>query len=187
MDERFWRRTIATPSGCREWQGARYPSGYGHLRRSVQGKGVDWLAHRYAWQLTHGSLPPKGTELDHLCRNRLCVNPDHLEVVTHRENGRRGVFPNALKTHCANGHEYTPENTRWVKVRGEVRQRQCKTCRRAYVSDLRKRRWVMDPEWAERTRERNRRNYALRAQDPGWRAKENARTLDAYHRSKNAG
>lgn len=182
-DARFWGRVATTPTGCREWQGAVTQSGYGHLRR---GKSIDWLAHRYAWFLTHGSLPPEGMDLDHLCRNRLCVNPSHLEVVTHRENGRRGVFPNSAKTHCARGHEFTPENTRWTKVRGEVRQRQCKTCRRAYVSALRRRRWLDDPEWAERQRERNRRNHALRAQDPEWRAKENARTLAAYHRRKNA-
>lgn len=181
-DARFWNRTIATPSGCIEWQGSTTKFGHGHLNRGSQ----SWVAHRYAWFLTHGSLPEPPLVLDHLCRNPRCVNPEHLEAVTQRENTKRGVFPNSLKTHCAQGHEYTPENTRWTKVRGVVRQRQCKTCRRAYISDLRKRRWLTDPEWAERTRERNRRNHALRMQDPEWRAKENARTLAAYHRKKNA-
>jgi hypothetical protein len=70
---------------------------------------------------------PDGTELDHTCRTPVCVNPDHLEPVTHRENILRGVgfaANNALKTHCSNGHEYTTENTYYPKTGG----RQCKRC-----------------------------------------------------------
>jgi len=70
-------------------------------------------------------------EIDHLCRVRCCVNPDHLEAVTHRENILRGntfAAVNAAKTHCPKGHEYTPENTR-IHTGG---RRQCIACSRAY-------------------------------------------------------
>lgn len=82
--------------------------------------------HRVAWVLTHGSLPVKPLVLDHLCRNRRCVNPLHLEVVTFRENVLRGegkTAANARKTACVNGHEFTPENTYQEK-----RGRSCRAC-----------------------------------------------------------
>jgi hypothetical protein len=65
---------------------------------------------------------PDGLHIDHLCRNRLCVNPDHLEPVTQAENNRRSS--NSTKTHCKNDHEYTPENT-YVGPNGWRRCREC--------------------------------------------------------------
>ncbi len=72
-------------TGCWIWQGAKISTGYGHLR--VQGKNV--LSHRYMYEKVKGEIPG-GLELDHLCRNPLCMNPQHLEPVTHAENCRRG-------------------------------------------------------------------------------------------------
>jgi len=71
-------------------------------------------AHRFSYQLLVGNIP-EGLEIDHLCRNKICVNPAHLEAVTHLTNMRRGDHNrgrhHAAKTHCPKGHEYTPENT----------------------------------------------------------------------------
>lgn len=110
--------------GCWRYLRSHQPSGYSQIRSD---KGVTTLyGHRVTYEYFVG-LIPLGMELDHLCRNRWCVNPDHLEPVTTRENGRRGLW-GILKTHCIHGHEYTPENTIWRRGAGT---RQCRTCKRA--------------------------------------------------------
>lgn len=99
---------ILIVDGCWEWQGFLH-SGYGHIK--VHGKVI--LAHRVSYEL-HRGLIPTGMEIDHLCRNRRCVNPDHLEVVTRRENWQRGISItrfNADKTHCIHGHPFDDTNT----------------------------------------------------------------------------
>ena len=84
-------------------------------------------AHRVSWEMAHGPIP-EGMVLDHKCRKTLCVNPDHLQVVTQRENILIGDAPtarNAAKTHCIRGHAFTAENIIFNRDGG----RQCKACR----------------------------------------------------------
>lgn len=120
--ERFVGKYNVTASGCWEWQASLTDGGYGQF--FVQGK--RWRAHRFAWVLHRGDIPD-GTELDHLCRNRRCCNPDHLEPVTRRENQKRGLGPTARNidaTHCVNGHEFNAKNT-YVYTSGK---RKCLVC-----------------------------------------------------------
>lgn len=125
---------------CWLWKVSR-TEGYGSFR--VNGKFVG--AHRFAYQMLVGPTPP-GLELDHLCRVRHCVNPAHLEPVTHKINALRGMgvpARNARKTRCKRGHKFTPENT-FVDARGS---RVCRQCNR-------ERRWVANPQRPTRERVR---------------------------------
>lgn len=115
---------------CWIWRLAKNRHGYGILKRDGFA-----LAHRWWYVVKAGREIPLGMVLDHLCRTPACVNPDHLEPVTQAENCRRGDqvtgSANARKTHCARGHEYTPENTR-VRYGSNGRQRRaCRTCERS--------------------------------------------------------
>lgn len=111
---------------CREWVGAKTKQGYGWFWDGKQGV----LAHRWIHEQEIGPIP-HGYDVDHLCRNKLCVNALHLEAVPHVENMRRGTIwqvagrYNAAKTHCPRGHEYTPENTSHSGG-----SRRCRTCKR---------------------------------------------------------
>ena len=118
-------------AGCWEWGGARSKAGYGQIRSG--GRGVLLYAHRVAYELARGPIPP-GLVIDHLCRNRGCVNPDHLEVVTNGENLLRGdtfAAENARKTHCPYGHPYQGDNLYLTPKHGH---RQCRICTRRRLS-----------------------------------------------------
>lgn len=114
---------------CWDWKGGKMPLGYGNFlgpRGKVMG------AHRAAYELYVGPIPA-GMSLDHLCRRPSCVNPSHLEVVTHRENVLRGeaiTAKNAKKTHCLRGHPFDEENTR-IRKYANRKGRACKTCDKA--------------------------------------------------------
>lgn len=104
--ERFWSKVSFSAGGCWEWTGGQV-SGYGNFWLG----GRTWIrAHRYAYEFCVGEIP-NGLQLDHLCRNRVCVNPDHLEPVTQRENIVRG---SAAITHCPAGHKYTDRDVTMV-------------------------------------------------------------------------
>ena len=145
VEERFWRHVCAEPnSGCWLWTATLNQKGYGRFwfRERLDS------AHRAAWILYRGEIP-EGMELDHKCRVRSCVNPAHLEVFSHRENYVRGMGPELLvlrqlsKTHCPQGHEYTPENT----YRQPNGARICRVCR-----DARDRERILNGSWAARKR-----------------------------------
>jgi hypothetical protein len=122
--EPFLSRFLAKvqPHGdCWIWT-ASLTRGYG----TIQINGKYKYAHRLAFEWAGGAIP-HGLQIDHLCRNRACVNPGHLEPVTSRENTLRGSgipAENKRKTHCVNGHEFTPENT--VSYVAGIRQ--CREC-----------------------------------------------------------
>jgi hypothetical protein len=130
---RFWRFVDKTDaSGCWVWTGGKDWDGYGiftaQTRRTRR-------AHRWSYEHEVGPIP-NGLVLDHLCRNRSCVNPDHLEPVTSRVNTFRGCTPateNAAKTHCKRGHSLGPDGN----VRISNGQRICRECDRLRMAAIR--------------------------------------------------
>ena len=126
VDQKFTNKIHPEPNtGCWLWAGATNRDGYGiaHRRRQTR------MAHSLSYEFACGPVPD-GLELDHLCRVRCCVNPNHLQAVTHLENCRRGTAGTHIrrvenmKTHCSKGHEFSGDNlyTRKNGARG------CREC-----------------------------------------------------------
>lgn len=134
--ERFKSFIVADPAnGCHCFTRL---SKHGYGMFSVNRRHVH--AHRWLWEFVHGVLP-RHIDIDHLCRNRSCVNLEHLEPVTRKENIRRGIGPmlirlrNAERTHCKHGHAFTPENTYIRKRPGGGRH--CVMCIRIHTKQYR--------------------------------------------------
>lgn len=124
---RFWFYVRKdTTSDCWAWTGYLDDDGYGRIWDGQRRQ----RAHRFSYELHVGPIPD-GLVIDHLCRNILCVNPDHLEPVTDRVNILRGTAPtakHAIKTGCVNGHPFSPENT--YTYGPDNRWRKCRECMR---------------------------------------------------------
>lgn len=130
MEMRFARLLCHNPeTGCLEWTGYLNPvSGYGQLTWTANGERT-WTAHRLAWLISGHSFTP-GMELDHICRNRTCANPDHLAEVTHRENMARGNVRWAIVERtgkCKRGHPWVEGN---LYQRPDTGKFMCRTCKR---------------------------------------------------------
>lgn len=114
VEERFWSKVDKTDT-CWLWTAAKNNHYYGVF--TINGK--NYLSHRVSYEMLVGQIP-EGLHLDHLCRVTNCVNPAHLEPVTHKENIQRGISFNSKKTHCPNGHPYD------MKTKSGRRCRQCR-------------------------------------------------------------
>lgn len=121
---RFWSK-VAKTGTCWLWTASQYRDGYGIFYDGI----TSVRAHRFAYEQTRGPIP-EGLVIDHLCRVRHCVNPDHMEPVTNKVNVLRGesqIADLARRSHCVNNHEFTVENT-YRPPHGYGRM--CRTCRR---------------------------------------------------------
>jgi hypothetical protein len=118
------RLAIDASTGCWNWTGFKTTLGYGRIHLYVNGKSRKTLAHRFAYETYIGPIPDS-LPLDHLCRNPSCVNPDHLEPVTHKENILRGIgwgATNARKTLCSRGHSLSGPNLKLIGNRRDCRK-----------------------------------------------------------------
>jgi hypothetical protein len=124
---RFWSKVDKT-SNCWNWTAFTH-NGYGYMNQLK----VPITAHRFAYMACIGPVP-EGMELHHRCRNKQCVNPNHLQVVSRRDHEDSAPSLARARTHCPSGHPYDAENT-WVSRRSGYRQ--CRTCNRDRATALR--------------------------------------------------
>lgn len=132
-EQRFWMKVDRRgPDECWEWTGKKDNNGYGKM---YDGGSIDYnkqyAAHRISWEINRGPIPT-GLTIDHLCRNRGCVNPDHLEPVTSAVNTMRGYgyfAKNSRRTHCPKGHPLSGSNLKMMKKDGKP-YRACLVCLR---------------------------------------------------------
>lgn len=135
MRERFDAKWVPEPNtGCWLWTGHVNDGGYGRFARTVSDCATVWqTAHRLSWELHRGPIPD-GLHIDHMCRVRSCVNPDHLRVVTPRqnslENSSSGPSINVLKSHCIHGHPFAGDNLAIRRSPNGADRRVCLTCHR---------------------------------------------------------
>jgi len=128
--DRFAAKIALTDTGCIEWLAGTNGIGYGIVHLGTEDGSRKTYAHRWSYEHHNGPIPD-GLHLDHLCRNTICVNPEHLEPVTQRENVLRGYgFPalNARKSHCVAGHPLTGDN---LRVELGTGYRKCRACAKA--------------------------------------------------------
>ena len=157
--QKFWSNVEKTPN-CWIWRAGLKNDGYGNFQYGGRLNKTQVQAHRVAYILTKGDIP-EGLQLDHLCRNRACVNPAHLEPVTCQINLLRGqttTAANSRKSHCPQGHEYTPENTYLYERQPGRFLRYCKAC---WYSPRKK-------LTEQKYRTRNRDKINERAREAGW-------------------
>ena len=128
--ERILKKVTVRTDGCWQFTGAVW-RGYGRIHVDSGTR----LVHRVAWEAANGPIPD-GLTIEHRCNNTLCVNTEHMELVTRAENARRARMRTGWgehqrrKTHCRNGHPFTPENTHIVQRSNGKTERRCKTCAR---------------------------------------------------------
>ena len=135
LPARFWAKVRILPNGCWEWVGGRTMLGYGRFKVKGHLSAGGWPTWEYAHRVAFSTLARsavKSLEIDHLCRNRPCVYPTHMELVTHRENLLRSPVQittlNARKTHCSKGHPFNIANTHHRPSGG----RDCRECGRLW-------------------------------------------------------
>lgn len=126
-------RLIDKDRDCWVWTGSVSKAGYGRICISDNGSKRTRSAHRVSYETFKGEIP-EGLTIDHLCKNRKCINPNHLEAVTIKENVHRGnpLWKQQMaRTHCPKGHEYTEDNIYRYTTKHGGTCRNCKTCMKA--------------------------------------------------------
>ena len=112
---RFWSKVEKEPNGCWKWTGSTKANRQGVRYGEVTIRRHNYLVHRVSWSMSHGQIP-EGMVADHKCHNPLCVNPEHLHVVTHQENDENRLGPNSSKFDCPHSgfRGVTWDNGRWL-------------------------------------------------------------------------